>query len=72
MLKYHVIKAITLLALLGAIVWLARSPDWEEPAVTSLTVLGALIAEEITQHKAIADARTFCDSQHRRAWNRPG
>jgi len=40
------IKSINLLALLFAVAWLARSPDWE-PVVTSLVLLATLIGQEI-------------------------
>lgn len=39
-------KGLNLLALLGAVVWLARAPDWE-PAVTSIALLATLVGLEV-------------------------
>jgi len=44
--KSIVIKIINLIALLLSVAWLVKSPDWE-PAVTSLGLLAALIAQEL-------------------------
>jgi hypothetical protein len=41
------LKVLNLLALLGAVAWLARHPDWE-PAITSIALLAALIASEVS------------------------
>ena len=40
-----VLRLVNLLALLGAIVWLARAPDWE-PLVTSVGLFGVLVGHE--------------------------
>ena len=44
--KSLAIKLINLFALLGAVAWFARSPDWE-PAITTLVLLSTLIGQEI-------------------------
>lgn len=48
--KSLVIKLLNLLCLLGAVVWLARNPDWE-PALTSLVFLTTFIATELNDRK---------------------
>jgi hypothetical protein len=40
-----VLRLLNLFALLGAVAWLARVPDWE-PAITSLGLLAALLGQE--------------------------
>lgn len=40
------IKGINLAALLVAVAWLARAPDWE-PVVTSLVLLATLVGQEL-------------------------
>ena len=41
-----VIRLLNLFALLGAVAWLARAPDWE-PLVTSFALLAAFLGQEL-------------------------
>lgn len=48
------LRFLNLIVLLGAVAWLARSPDWE-PAVTSLAFLAALLGQEYPRLKSNRD-----------------
>ena len=45
------LRLLNLIALLGTVAWLARTPDWE-PAVTSLGLLAALLGQEYPRLKS--------------------
>ena len=48
------LKILNLLALLAATAWLARTPDWE-PAVTALSLLAALIGQELHGARLVSE-----------------
>ena len=48
------LRLLNLVALLASVAWLARTPDWE-PAVTSLDLLAALLAQEYPRLKSNRD-----------------
>lgn len=48
------IKILNLLALMGAVAWLARNPDWE-PLVTVIILFASYLGLEITDHRKLSN-----------------